>query len=236
MTNIKSKRWIFVAVAIVALFAATGVAAMHLAAQLLKTSIEQALGSGSRVAGLRVGLASIEITGLEVTAPDGWPTDTALRAERIVMVPSLRDLTSGHLLIDRITLQHAYISAIGPRQDGSLRILPGMLDQAGHNDRAEPVAHRRAHNATIGKVEFEDCSIELFDSAAAGSKSMRIDSFHGAIENVEVPQPNGETMQALKGLLKDFDSKGAIAVKAHISAGSGNPDIGQMAHNTERAR
>ncbi len=87
MKNIKPKRWIFVAVAIVALFAATGVAAMHLAAQLLKTSIEQALGSGSRVADLRVGLASIEITGLEVAAPYGWPTDTALRAERIVMVP-----------------------------------------------------------------------------------------------------------------------------------------------------
>ncbi len=65
---------------------------------------------------------------------------------------------------------------------------------------------------------------------------MRIDSFHGAIENVEVPQPNGETMQALKGLLKSFDSKGTIAVKAHIGAGSGNPDIGQMARNTDRAR
>ena len=141
MTNIKSKRWIFVAVAIVALFAATGVAATHLAAQLLKTSIEHALGPGSRVADLRVGLASIEITALEVAAPDGWPTDTALRAVRIVMVPSLRDLISGHLLIDRVTLQHAYISAIGPRQDGSLRILPGMLDQSGHN-RSES-AHRR---------------------------------------------------------------------------------------------
>ena len=41
---------------------------------------------------------------------------------------------------------------------------------------------------------------------------MRIDSFHGVIENVEVPKLSGETKQALKGLLKAFDSQGSIAV------------------------
>ncbi len=236
MTNIISKRWIITAAAIFLLLAATAVAAMHLAAQLLRTSIEHTLGPEIRFDSLRVGLASIELTGVEVTAPQGWPAANSFRAQRVVMVPDLRDLTSGNVVIDRVTIQGAYISAVGRRDGGDIRILPGILDQPGIVVRQEWARNRPSRGAVVGTVEFEDCTIDLYDSKGSGTRNMRVDDVNGVIEDVAVPKLAAETLRDLKVLMTGAERRASITARSWGDAVKTNTLMGsQLPENSRSA-
>jgi hypothetical protein len=153
MTVATSTRRFFIAAAIFALFAAIGVAAMHLAAQLLRTSVEHALGPEIRFDRLRVGLTNLEITGAEVRAPQGWPTLNTLSAKRVVVVPDLRDLMSGQVVIDRAIFAHAFITALRTNEDGAVRVLPGILDQPGTIVAGGSWAKRPSHGVLVGSID-----------------------------------------------------------------------------------
>ncbi|MEO8159355.1 MAG: hypothetical protein ABI648_16270 [Betaproteobacteria bacterium] len=236
MTNIISRRWIITAAAIFLLLAATGVAAMHLAAQLLRTSIEHTLGPEIHYDSLRVGLASIELTGVEVAAPQGWPAVNSFRAQRVLMVPDLRDPTSGNVVIDRVTIQGAYISAVGRRDGGGIRILPGILDQPGIAVRKEWARNRPSRGAVVGTVEFADCTIDLYDSERSGTRNMCVDDVNGVIEDVAVPKLAPETLRELKVLITGAERRAGIAarsggdvVKTNTLMGSQSPENSRSA-------
>lgn len=214
-------RWSLIVVAFVAVLAVTGIAAMHFAAQSLKNSIEQALGPESRIADLSVGLASVEISGISVKAPKGWPTGTALRAERVVVVPDLRQLISGHIEVRSITFEKAYLSAVRPKEGGGLKILPSMLDQSKKKEKHEEPDNWRSPGATISEVRLKDCTVEFYDSTTAGSQKMRIDAVNGTIEHVEVPQLTGKTKLDL-ALFEPYIVKIA---KAGVDQGTFNLDV-----------
>jgi hypothetical protein len=79
---------------VVAVLILAGVAAMHFAARSAKESIHEALGPEGEAAEIKVGLTSIEILDVRIKAPRGWPSDSTLRARRIVVVPDLRELSA----------------------------------------------------------------------------------------------------------------------------------------------
>ena len=107
----KYKRWIFIVGLAVAVLILTGVAGMHFAARSVKESIQQALGPEGEVAEIKVGLTSVEILDVRIKAPRGWPSNSALRARRIVVVPDLRELLSDQMRITSIEVEGAYLPA-----------------------------------------------------------------------------------------------------------------------------
>jgi hypothetical protein len=94
MSALKHKRWILTAGVVVAVLALAGVVAMHYAARSVEESIHEALGPEGEAAEIKVGLTSVEILDVRIKAPRGWPSDSTLRARRIVVVPDLRELLS----------------------------------------------------------------------------------------------------------------------------------------------
>lgn len=235
MPHPRLKRWSLIVVAFVAVLAVTGIAAMHFAAQSLKNSIEQALGPESRIADLSVGLTSVEISGISVKAPKGWPTGTALRAERVVVVPDLRQLISGHIEVRSITFEKAYLSAVRPKEGGGLKILPSMLDQSKKKEKHEEPDNWRSRGATISQVRLKDCTVEFYDSTTAGSQKMRIDAVNGTIDHVEVPKLTGKTKLDLKGTIKGINHLGTIAVKGWIDVASKNSEVDLQVRNVDLA-
>src|SRR5262245_53660274 len=117
------KRWFLGALIALAALTAAAVVGMHFAARTLKDRIARVLGPESTVAEVRVQLASIEILDVEVPAPKGWPTRTALSAGRIVAVPELRQIFSDRIHIRRIDIEDAQIAVLRPQQ-GGLKVLP----------------------------------------------------------------------------------------------------------------
>src|SRR4029434_9317409 len=101
----RHKRWIVIVGVVVALLILAGVAGMHFAARSVKESIQEALGPEGEAAEIKVGLTSIEILDVRIKAPKGWPSDSSLRARRIVIIPDLRELLSERVRITSIEVE-----------------------------------------------------------------------------------------------------------------------------------
>ena len=141
-------RWGYIIAGTLALIVLVLVGGMHLAARSIKSSIQEALGPEGEAAEINVRLTSIELVDVRIAAPKTWPTDTALRARRVVVIPDLRHLMSDHVEITRIDIEDAYLSALRPQEGGGLRVLPSLVERAKKKKR--DAEDRRG--ATVGTV------------------------------------------------------------------------------------
>ncbi len=87
MNNNKRKRIALAIVAALAILAGVAVLGLHVATKELKHQVEQALGANSEVDDIVVGWSAIEVRGVRIRAPQGWPAPDTLRAQRVVIVP-----------------------------------------------------------------------------------------------------------------------------------------------------
>jgi hypothetical protein len=161
----KHRVWIAAAAAVLAL-TWTGALAWRTAVQQLKTGVESALGPRASVGTLELGWRGVEIRDLRVRG-DGkrWPAADELRADRVVVVPSLASLWSafgrnGTWHISQVRIDGAYLSLLRTRDD-RLRLLPGLLDlPPAPGGGSSGVATR----VRIGNVRLRDASIDLYDA------------------------------------------------------------------------
>jgi len=193
----KAVRWLLWVLGVIAFLAIAATLAMHFATRSLKEDVIAALGPESEVADLSIGFTSIVITDIRVPAPKGWPTKTALRADRVTLVPDLRQLLSRRVYVNHVTIENAYIAALRPREGGGLKVLPSML-----GEHKKGKADATGRTAEIKTVELSDCVIEVFDLTATGRQKMRVDAVQGTIEDLKVPGLEGQSKVDLKGVIK----------------------------------
>lgn len=103
------KRWQIIVLAAIATVAIAIGASYRLGAKLLQEQIVEALGPGSQIASLKINWFSVELLGLTIDAPKGWPAARTLEAERIVITPNLRTLFSDRMEISSIVIEKPYL-------------------------------------------------------------------------------------------------------------------------------
>ena len=220
--------WALGVFVLLALCAGGVVAALHFAARSLKQDILQALGPESRVADVRVGFTSVIVSGVEVPAPKGWPAKKTLSAERVVVVPDLRQLVQRKVVVNRLTVTGAYISAVRPREGGGLKVLPTMLDE-----RKKKKSDGSAAIAEIKTVALEDCVVEVFDTSLAGHQKMRVDAVHGTITDVVAPDLEGRMKLDLQGAIRGPAHHGTIAVTGWVEAKKKASELATRVRNVD---
>ena len=167
-----------------------GVAGMHFAARSVKESIQQALGPEGEVAEIKVGLTSVEILDVRIKAPRGWPSDSTLRARRIVVVPDLRELLSDQMRITSIEVEGAYLSALRPNEGGGLRLLPSVAERAKKNKGAG----KERRGAVVSTIRLTDCVVEVYDATVLGKPpKLRVDGIKGTVEDIRLPELTNRT-------------------------------------------
>jgi len=112
-------------VALVVLIAG-GVGGFRVAVGMLKSKVEEALGRDSEIKDILAGWSSVNVDGLRIKGPTGWPAADVLRAERVVIVPSLRSLFSPQFRVYSITIVRPYLSALRTT-DGKLEVVPSLF-------------------------------------------------------------------------------------------------------------
>ncbi|HEY1373142.1 MAG TPA: DUF748 domain-containing protein [Candidatus Binatia bacterium] len=164
---------------VVLLLAAVG---FHFAVAKLKERVVAALGAGSEVKELRVSWNAIELVGLAVPGPKGWPTARTLEADRIRLVPSLRSLLSNDLKIAAIEIEKPYLSLY--RTPGKVALVPTML-HAGENPDGEKAS---ARTVTIDRITVHDGVMEIYD-ATVGPKPVktRLEAIQATVKDVVAP-------------------------------------------------
>jgi uncharacterized protein YhdP len=221
MKNNRLKRAAIVVVAVLGVTGAAVMVGLHFATKELKTRVEQALGAESEVAEIKVGLSSIELRGIRIRGPKGWPAEDALRAERIVITPDLAGLVSARLHVPKITVEQAYLSVLRTR-DGRLRLLPSLLEKRGKATASDS----GAPEVTIGSIELHDGTLEFFDATVRQpAHKIRLEQLQASVDDLHVPDLKGRTAIDLNGVVKGVQRNGKLSIKGWAELATKNSEI-----------
>lgn len=208
MRGAKTGRWLLIVTGAVGVLAVAVAAGLHFATKALKSQVEQELGPESEVGEIAVGWSAIEIRGLRMRSPKGWPAEDVLRAERIVLAPDLRALLSAKPRVHRITVEKGYLSMVRAR-DGRLRVVPGMTEKKADARKADA----QTQSVAIGAVELRDSTLEFFDETVRRpAHLLRLENLQAVVEDLRMPDLAGRTRLKLDATVRGVQRNGTVAL------------------------
>lgn len=228
MTN-KLKRAAIAVVITIAVLAAAAALGLHFATKALKTQVEQALGPQSEIGAITVSWSAIEVQHVRIPGPQGWPTEDALRAERIVIEPDLQSLISAKIHVRRISIEQAYVSVLRAH-NGRLRLLPSLLEapaKTGGNAAAVPAV-------SIGSIQLRDGALEFFDATIKQpAHKIRLEQLQAKVEDLHVPGLAGRTGVQLDGVIKGVQRNGKFSIHGWAEIADKNSEIKTTLHGVD---
>ncbi|MCI0483834.1 MAG: DUF748 domain-containing protein [candidate division NC10 bacterium] len=209
MAGGKAKRWAIIGIVLLLVLLVGGIFAFRAAVGILKGKVVEALGPGSEIRELRVGWSAVEVEGLRITGGPGWPAADALRAERVIIVPSLRSLLTGEVRVRSITVVKPYLSALRTRE-GKLLVVPSLLERPAKPQApgaAAPGAPAQA--VAISRITLRDGAVELFDATVAKPPlKIRLEQVQASVEDVVAPTLTGKSPFSISGVIKGVKQDG----------------------------
>lgn len=233
MTAGKGKRWGLIALAVLVVLIAGGVVGFRAAVGVLKGKVVEALGPGSKITRIRVGWASVNVEGLQIEGPRGWPAPDTVRAERITIVPSLRSVLSGQFRVHSVTIVRPYLSVLRTSEE-QLQMIPSLL--AGASEK-HPAAGSSAPAAaprtlTVGRITLREGVLEFFDATVTQPPlKIRLEQVQATVGDIVVPALTGKTGLDLAGVLKGVQRDGTVAMAGWVEIASKDSSV----HTTLRS-
>lgn len=211
------KRWQAVVLATLVVLAVAVVAGYRIGVRLLQGQIVAALGPGSRLTELKVHWFSVELSGLSIDAPKGWPATRALEAERVTIVPDLRSLLGKQIRIASIVVENPYLSLL--RVPGKLILVPSLTEREdGRN--AVPADKGDTRTVTISTIELKNGALELYDATVSRLPlKTRMEQIHAVIQDVAVPAAE-KTRFEITGTVKGIRRDGKLKVNGWVGPGA----------------
>jgi hypothetical protein len=213
----KGKRWALIALVVLAVLIAGGIVGIRVAVGALKGKVVEALGPESEIRDIRVGWSSVDLAELRIKGPRGWPAADTLRAERVVVVPSLRSVLSRQIGVRSITIFRPYLSALRTK-DGQLQVVPSLLaGPAGQAQAAGSSAPAAPRTVTLGRITLRDGVLEFFDATVMQPPlKIRVEQIQATLRDMVVPRLTGKTRLDLAGVLKGVQRDGAATIAGWV--------------------
>jgi hypothetical protein len=187
--------------------------------------VVEALGPGSEIQTIQVGWSGVEVSGLDIKSPRGWPATDSLRAERVVIIPSLRSLFSDTIQINTVTVVRPYLSAVRTR-DGRLRVLPTLLEGPDPAPKGKAPAGRAMPSVAITRIQVKDGVVELFNYMVAPSPvKVRLEQIQATVRNVAVPGLTGKSQFDLDAVVKGIQQDGRAKIVGWVEIASKDSSV-----------
>jgi hypothetical protein len=208
------KRWQVIVLAIIAVLGIAVVLGYRIGVRMLRDNVIAALGPGSRLTELKVNWFTIEMLGVSIDAPKGWPAARAFEAERVTITPDLRTLFTRQIRVASIVIERPYLSVL--RNPGKLVIVPSLTER-------EDKAQRNGDNAravTISTIELKSGSLDLYDATMSRPPyRTRIEDIEAVIRDVAAPAAD-KTRFDLTGIVKGVKRDGRTQVSGWVGPGA----------------
>lgn len=213
------KRWPIIALAGVVLVGIAVIASYHVGVRLLHSKIVEALGPGSRLTELKVNWFSVELIGLRIDAPRGWPAAQAFEAEHLTIVPDLRTLLSDQIRISSIVVEKPYLAIL--RIPGKLLIVPSLTEREEYRkDGPSRQNGASARKVRISTIALKDGSIDLYDTTVSRPPlRTRIVQIDALIRDVAAPASE-KTSFELTGVVEGVKRNGRANVSGWVGPGA----------------
>ncbi len=205
-----AKKWGIIGFIVLVVLGVGAAVGFRVAVQVIKGKVVEALGPESEIKELRVGWSEVEVEGLRIKGPQGWPAPDTLRADRVVIVPSLRSLLSDQIQVRSVTVVKPYLSALRTK-DGRLRVVPSLLERPGAAPQTgAPVP---ARTAAIARITLQDGVVEVYDATVAQPPlKIRLEQIQATVRNVVAPTLTGKSRFELTGVVKGVQRDGRANV------------------------
>jgi hypothetical protein len=206
------KRWKVIVAAIVVILGIVIIAGYRVGVRMLQEQVVQALGPGSRLSEIKVNWFSVEVLGLSIDAPKGWPAARTLEAERIIIFPDLRSLLGNKIRIASIVVEKPYLSVL--RNPGKLILVPSLTER--YEAKKDTARKDDSRAVVISKIELNDGTLEFYDATVSRPPlKTRMERIEAVIEDVGVPAAD-KTRFELAGIVKGLKSDGHAKVDGWI--------------------
>jgi len=213
------KRLIVGAIVVAGVLVIAAVVGLQFAMRVLKDQVQQALGPDSEVGEIVVNVSSIELRGIRIAAPKGWPAAETLRAERVVVRPDLLGLFSARIHVPHILVDKAYVSVLRGR-DGKVRLLPSLLEKKpGEAGEAPP-------EVSIGVIELRNGELDFFDATVRQpAHKTRLEQLHARVEDLRLPSLSSRTAIQIDGQVKGVQRNGKLSITGWAELANRNSEI-----------
>ena len=201
------KRWQILIAALVIILCVAIIGGYHIGVRLLRDRIVTALGPGSSLTELKVNWFTLDLLGVSIEAPRGWPTARTFEAERVTIVPDLRTLFTDKIRIASITIEKPYLSVL--RNPGKLVMVPSLIDR---QKETQP-RNASARAVTISRIELRSGSLDFYDATVSRTPyKTRIEDIEAEIKDVAAPAAD-KTHFDLTGIVKGIkrDGRGKVS-------------------------
>jgi len=223
----KRKRRGLIALLVFVVLVVGGIVGFRVAVSALKGRVLEALPPNSEIKNIRVAWFSVNMEGLRIKGPNGWPAVDALRAERVTIVPSLRSILSRQYRIRTITIIKPYLSALRTK-DGRFLVVPGLLVGAAGEGQAGTLSAPAAAfpRVTIGKIILQDGVVELSDATVGEPPvKIRLEQIRVTMRNVVVPALKGKSWFELTGVVKGVQRDGHANVTGWVEVSTKDSSV-----------
>jgi hypothetical protein len=211
------KRWQAIAIVVIAVLAIGVLVGYHLGVRLLQDKVVAALGPGSRLTELKVNWFSIELLGLSIDGPKGWPAARTFEAERVTIVPDLRTLFTDKIGISSIVVEKPYLSVL--RLPGQLVMVPTLMERDG-NKRNGGSSQASIRAVMISTIKLKDGSLDLYDATVSRPPlKTRMEEVEAVIRDVAAPASE-KTHFDLGGVVKGIKRDGRAKVSGWVGPGA----------------
>ena len=200
------KRWQTLSIATVIVVAVAVIGGYHMGVRLLQDKVVAALGPGSRLTEFKVNWFTIELLGLAIDAPKGWPAERTFEAERVTIIPDLRALFTDKIRISSIIIEKPYLSVL--RNPGKLVMVPSLTEREKETQRDQ----ESARAVTISRIELRSGTLDLYDATVSRPPyKTRIEDIDALIKDVATPAAD-KTHFDLTGIVKGVrrDGRGKV--------------------------
>jgi uncharacterized protein involved in outer membrane biogenesis len=210
----RALHWGWFVVAALLLTVVVLVALQRTATGVLREQVIGALGNEASIESIKVSLDRIELRGIRVKAPAGWPSAHTLSVDLLVATPQLMSVLTDTVRISELRIEGATIP-IWRSPRGQWRVLPSLVKpkDAKASPSASASAARPIH---IARIAFAGSTVQIFDSVVA-TPAHRIDvkQIDGTLDNLHLPallEPSAIALRARAGNHATISAQGRLAL------------------------
>jgi len=226
-----AKKWGIIGLIVLVVLVVGAAVGFRVAVQVIKGKVVEALGPESEIKELRVGWSGVKVEGLRIKGPRGWPAPDTLRADRVVIVPSLRSILSDQIQVRSVTVVKPYLSALRTK-DGRLRVVPSLLERPGAAPKTgAPVP---ARTAAIARITLQDGVVEVYDATVAQPPlKIRLEQIQATVRNVVAPTLTGKSRFELTGVVKGVQRDGRANVTGWTEVATKDSSVNTELHSVD---
>jgi hypothetical protein len=202
----------------------------------MKERVLEALGPLGSAEDIDVTPGRITLTRVRLRGPQGWPTDDALRAERVTLTVDLHTLLSRPLHVRGVVVDGFYLS-VARFADGSVNLLPSLRESTSLVAASSPEGAGHAQEERlIDRVAFERGSIEFFDeSVQKPAYRILVTNAHATIDHLRLPDLTDPSQMDMAGSIKGPSHTGTVAFSGWMKIANKDSQTHTALHNVDIA-